>query len=579
MAVSLLHHPPLSNQRITRVFVDLNSRSLQRGITCFSICLQKQKCSIKLYMIPTTTVAQHWMLKTFASAGSLNAEVECQENHISSGFSTSNDFRRSKTVADSSSKPSDGVDDFERQLQELFDEVKMMIKMGNKNDAVDLLQANYEFVKEQINAGSRGIEEAATLDIIALGYMAIGDLKSVGFILNKLDEVVENLKDDEPLLDSVLIHMGSMYSALGKYEKSIHVYQRVIATLERKHGKGSAFLVSPLLGMAKILGSIGKATTAIEVYQRVISILESSRGAESKDLVVPLSGLGNLLIKEGRATDAESLFNRILSIYKESYGEYDGRFGMALCSVAHVKCATGNAEEAINLYRKALQVIKDADYMALDDSIMERMRIDLAELLHVVGRGNEGRELLEECLLITEKYKGKDHPSSVTHLINLATSYSQSKNYVEAERLLRTSLEIMMKSVRPDDSSITFPMLHLAVTLYRLNQDEEAEQLALEVLRIREKAFGKDSLPVGEALDCLVSIQTRLGKSEAELLELLKQVLKIQEKEFGYESEEVMRTLKKIVFYLDKTGRKDEKFSMQKRLSVLRMKYKQMMQY
>ena len=113
-------------------------------------------------------------------------------------------------------------------------------------------------------------------------------------------------------------------------------------------------------------------------------------------------------------------------------------------------------------------------------------------------RGNEGRELLEECLLITEKYKGKDHPSSVTHLINLATSYSQSKNYVEAERLLRTSLEIMMKSVRPDDSSITFPMLHLAVTLYRLNQDEEAEQLALEVLRIREKAFGKDSLPVGK---------------------------------------------------------------------------------
>jgi hypothetical protein len=93
---------------------------------------------------------------------------------------------RSKTVADSSSKPSDGVKDFERQLQELFDEVKMMIKMGNKNDAMDLLQANYEFVKEQINAGSSGIEEAATLDIIDLGYMAIGDLKSVGFILNKV---------------------------------------------------------------------------------------------------------------------------------------------------------------------------------------------------------------------------------------------------------------------------------------------------------------------------------------------------------------------------------------------------------
>lgn len=84
-----------------------------------------------------------------------------------------------------------------------------------------------------------------------------------------------------------------------------------------------------------------------------------------------------------------------------------------------------------------------------------------------------------------------------THLINLAASYSRSKNYVEAERLLRTCLDIMEKSVGSDDQSITFPMLNLAVTLSQLNRDEEAEQIALQVLRIRENAFGKDSLPIG----------------------------------------------------------------------------------
>lgn len=120
--------------------------------------------------------------------------------------------------------------------------------------------------------------------------------------------------------------------------------------------------------------------------------------------------------------------------------------------------------------------------------------------LLVSSRGREGRALLEECLLITEKHKGKDHPSSVTHLINLATSYSRSKNFVEAERLLRRSLQIMGSNVSPDDQAITFPMLNLAVTLYNLNRNEEAEQLALEVLRVREKAFGKESLPVGMLL-------------------------------------------------------------------------------
>lgn len=88
-----------------------------------------------------------------------------------------------------------------------------------------------------------------------------------------------------------------------------------------------------------------------------------------------------------------------------------------------------------------------------------------------------------------------------------------------------------------------------------------------------------DSGIVGEALDCLVSIRTRLGEDDDELLELLKRVLKIQEKEFGNESEEVTLTLKKILFYLDKLGRKQEKFPVQRRLSVLRDKSRHKVQY
>ncbi|KAL4594759.1 hypothetical protein ACB092_12G042500 [Castanea dentata] len=579
MAASLLSlSPSINNKRMSQVFLHMQSDQLRKAITCFSVCLQKQKWSIKLYMLPFRAIASHHISKPFASVGSLEAEVASQENHAP-GVSAPNNIQRSKMSFDQTGYPLDDMSDFEKQLQELFGEVKRMIMKGNKSDAIDLLKANYEAVKEQMNAGTKGIEEAALLDVIALGYMAVGDLKFVGSLLAMLTEVVESLKDNEPFLDSVLVHMGSMYSTLRKFEKSLLLYRRSIDILENRYGKNSIYLITPLLGMAKVLGAIGRSTKAVETYHRAIAILELNKGAESEDLVVALFGLGNILLKEGRTIDAETHFVRILNLYKKLYGENDGRVGMAMCSLAHVKCAKGNPDEAIQLYENALQVIKDSNYVALDDSIMEKMRIDLAELLHVVGRGKEGRKMLEECLLITEKYKGKEHPSSVTHLLNLATSYSRSKNFVEAERLLRTSLEIMRKTVGPDDQSITFPMLHLAVTLYNLKRDEEAEQLALEVLHIREKAFGKDSLPVGEALDCLVSIQTRLGKDDGELLELLKRIVSIQETEFGYESEEVMETLKKIVYYLDKLGRKNEKFPLQKRLSILRMKYKQRIQY
>ena len=52
-----------------------------------------------------------------------------------------------------------------------------------------------------------------------------------------MNKVVERVKEDGPLLDSVLMHMGSMYSALGKREKSMAVYQRVIGVLESKYGE------------------------------------------------------------------------------------------------------------------------------------------------------------------------------------------------------------------------------------------------------------------------------------------------------------------------------------------------------
>lgn len=563
-----------TNFRVNQVFINLHMGHCQRGIMCSSVYLQSQKGISKLYMIPV----RHFRWEPFVTLSSVETGRNPQKYRASS-VPTLQDSERSETLLGSSSSTFDGMSDFEIQLQELFNEVKMMIKTGNENDAVDLLQANYEAVKEQIEAGARGIEVVALLDIIALGYMALGDLNIVDSVLDTMDGLLDHIKDGEPLLDSILIHVASMYSTLGNFKKSILLYQRVTEIWECKYGKNSAFLLTSLLGMAKALGSAGRVTKAVETYNRSIIILETSRGAESEDLVVPLFGLGNLLIKEGRAAEAESIFVRVLKIYSKLYGDTDGRVGMVMCSLARAKCAKGNAVEAIDLYKRALQVIKDANYMALDDSIMENMRIELAELLHVVGRGKEGRELLEECLFITEKYKGKEHPSSVTHLLNLSASCSRAKNFVEAERLLRTALEIMMKAVGPEDQSITFPMLDLAVTLYQLNRDEEAEELALKALHIREKAFGKDSLPVGEALDCLASIQVRLGRDNTDLLDLLNRILRIQERELGFESEEIIVTLQKILVYLDKLGRKNETFALQRRLSLLTRKYQQAIRY
>lgn len=58
----------------------------------------------------------------------------------------------------------------------------------------------------------------------------------VNFIEGQLTEVINSLTDDERLLDPILVHMGSLYSTLGKFDKSVLMYQRAIDIMENKYG-------------------------------------------------------------------------------------------------------------------------------------------------------------------------------------------------------------------------------------------------------------------------------------------------------------------------------------------------------
>ncbi|KAL6972111.1 hypothetical protein U1Q18_031797 [Sarracenia purpurea var. burkii] len=206
---------------------------------CLLVPTQSKGCNSKLYIIPSVGISCRRVLKHLKAINSLELYNKCQGNQASSSVWGPDNLQGSKKLLDDSSNPLEDTTHLEGRLQEIFDEVKTMIKMGNKSDALNLLRANYEVVKEQIDTGAKRIEEAAILDTIALGYIGIGDLKMVGSLLGMLNDVVDGLKDDEPLLDSILIHMGSMHSNLGEFEKSMLAYSRSVEILERKHGKSN----------------------------------------------------------------------------------------------------------------------------------------------------------------------------------------------------------------------------------------------------------------------------------------------------------------------------------------------------
>jgi hypothetical protein len=60
----------------------------------------------------------------------------------------------------------------------------MKLKNHEIDEVVQLLEANYEVVKVEVESGMKGIEQVAFLDVLALGYFSAEDTKTAMQILN-----------------------------------------------------------------------------------------------------------------------------------------------------------------------------------------------------------------------------------------------------------------------------------------------------------------------------------------------------------------------------------------------------------
>lgn len=53
----------------------------------------------------------------------------------------------------------------------------------------------------------------------------------------QLNTIVTGLKENEPLLDSILTHMGNMHEKLENFVMAINLYKRAISIMEIKYGE------------------------------------------------------------------------------------------------------------------------------------------------------------------------------------------------------------------------------------------------------------------------------------------------------------------------------------------------------
>lgn len=76
------------------------------------------------------------------------------------------------------------------QLQDLYGEVLRMIEEGDEDTARDMIEANYEMIVEDREAGEQGLEHVAMMDILAQLRMSLGDFEEAEYLLDQVSSLV-----------------------------------------------------------------------------------------------------------------------------------------------------------------------------------------------------------------------------------------------------------------------------------------------------------------------------------------------------------------------------------------------------
>ncbi len=175
------------------------------------------------------------------------------------------------------------------------------------------------------------------------------------------------------------------------------------------------------------------------------------------------------------------------------------------------------------------------------------------------GQGLYNQALLwyEQCLEVTKKRLGEEHPDVALSLNNLALLYDFQGRYSEAEPLYIQALALCRKLLGEEHPSVATSLNNLALLYYSQGRYSEAEPLYIQALALYRKLLGEEHPDVAPVFNNLALLYYSQGRySEAEPLYI--QTLALCRKLLGEEHPDVALSLNNLALLYRSQGRYSE---------------------
>ncbi|QHG18398.1 tetratricopeptide repeat protein [Nostoc sp. ATCC 53789] len=217
--------------------------------------------------------------------------------------------------------------------------------------------------------------------------------------------------------------------------------------------------------------------------------------------------------------------------------------------------AQGLYNQALPWYEQCLEVTKKR--LGEEHPDVALSLNNLAALYDSQGRYSEAEPLYIQALALTRKLLGEERPSVALSLNNLAALYDSQGRYSEAEPLFIQALALRRKLLGEEHPDVALSLNNLAALYRSQGRYSEAEPLYIQALALRRKLLGEEHPDVAASLNNLAALYYFQGRySEAEPLYI--QALALYRKLLGEEHPDVAASLNNLAFLYYSQGRYSE---------------------
>lgn len=283
---------------------------------------------------------------------------------------------------------------------------------------------------------------------------------------------------DSALYESLIITGGGNTVFIGitleEHEKSLKKQIKETRNeLEKANANERATLEKKLADVTSKLQNITTSYEKLKAqYAKMYNQLPSLKNTTNEVSIEK----AQKALKRGDTAEAEKLFTETLNRgIKQATLAAMAAFQLAVIAEQKV-----DYEKAYSYYKKAVELESGNPGYLNEAGIMAT----------TLGRYAEGEPLFRRALEILEKSLGPDDPAVASILYNLATLYFRQGLFSEAEPLHKRSLEMREKSLGPNDPAVAGSLYNLALLYFGQGRYAEAEPLYKRSIAIMEKEFG-----------------------------------------------------------------------------------------